>query len=59
MTSIGITSPVAGSVAQVSWQERILKRVLEEEGVPRRASLGIPFYARLWKEQGGSLPAAL
>ncbi|ODM26755.1 glycoside hydrolase [Clostridium sp. Bc-iso-3] len=45
------TSPVAGSVAQVSWQEKILKRVLEEEGVPReKLLLGIPFYTRLWKE---------
>lgn len=45
------TSPVAGSVAQVSWQEKIVKRVLEQEGVPReKLLLGIPFYTRLWKE---------
>jgi hypothetical protein len=46
------TSPVAGSVAQVSWQERILKRVLEEEGVPReKLLLGLPYYTRLWEEK--------
>jgi spore germination protein YaaH len=53
------TSPVAGSVAQVSWQERILKRVLEEEGVPKeKLLLGIPFYARLWKEKDGKLTSS-
>lgn len=46
------TSPVAGSVAQVSWQERILKRVLEQEKVPReKLLLGLPFYTRLWQEE--------
>ncbi|MFZ5989863.1 MAG: glycosyl hydrolase family 18 protein [Bacillota bacterium] len=46
------TSPVAGSVAQVTWQEKILKRVLEEERVPReKLLLGLPFYTRLWQEE--------
>lgn len=46
------TSPVAGSVAQVTWQERILKRVLEEEGVPKeKLLLGLPYYTRLWEEK--------
>lgn len=46
------TSPVAGSVAQVIWQERILKRVLEEEGVPKeKLLLGLPYYTRLWEEK--------
>ncbi|TYQ15083.1 UNVERIFIED_CONTAM: putative glycosyl hydrolase [Acetivibrio alkalicellulosi] len=46
------TSPVAGSVAQVTWQERILKRVLEVEKVPReKLLLGLPFYTRLWQEE--------
>ncbi|NMB33818.1 MAG: glycoside hydrolase [Clostridium sp.] len=46
------TCPTAGSVAQVSWQETILKRVIEQEGVPReKLLLGIPFYARLWKQE--------
>ncbi len=44
------TSPVAGSVAQVTWVERILKRVLENEKVPReKLLLGLPFYTRVWK----------
>lgn len=52
------TSPVAGSVAQVSWQERILKKVLEEEGVPKeKLLLGLPYYTRLWEEktEGGAM----
>lgn len=48
------TSPVAGSVAQFSWVERILKRVLEEEGIPKeKLLLGLPFYSRLWQEETG------
>lgn len=46
------TSPVAGSVAQVTWMEKILKRVLEQENVPReKLLLGLPFYTRLWKQE--------
>jgi len=41
------TSPVAGSVAQYTWVEESLKKVLEE--VPKeRLILGLPFYTRLW-----------
>ncbi|NLX61928.1 MAG: glycoside hydrolase [Tissierellia bacterium] len=41
------TSPVAGSVAQYTWVEASLKKVLEE--VPReKLILGMPFYTRLW-----------
>lgn len=44
------TSPKAGSVAQLSWVEYSLKRVLEE--VPEeKLLLGLPFYTRLWKEE--------
>lgn len=44
------SSPVSGSVAQLSWVEQSLKRVLEE--VPReKLLLGVPFYTRLWKEE--------
>ena len=42
------SSPVAGSVAQYSWVEESLIKVLEE--VPNyKLVLGIPFYTRLWK----------
>lgn len=45
------TSPVAGSVAQVTWAEERIKRVIEVEGVPvEKLLLGIPFYTRLWTE---------
>lgn len=45
------TSPVAGSVAQISWVEERIKRVIEVEGVPvEKLLLGIPFYTRLWTE---------
>ncbi|MHB1391671.1 MAG: glycosyl hydrolase family 18 protein [Clostridia bacterium] len=43
-------SPVSGSVAQLSWVEESLKRVLKE--VPKeKLLLGVPFYTRLWKEE--------
>lgn len=43
-------SPVSGSVAQFSWVEQSLKRVLAE--VPKeKLLLGVPFYTRLWKEE--------
>lgn len=42
-------SPVSGSVAQLSWVESSLKKVLEE--VPQnKLILAVPFYTRLWKE---------
>ena len=51
-------SPVSGSVAQLSWVEQSLKRVLAE--VPHeKLLLGVPFYTRLWKEEyvsGSSKP---
>lgn len=51
-------SPVSGSVAQLSWVEQSLKRVLQE--VPKeKLLLGVPFYTRLWKEEyvsGSSKP---
>lgn len=43
-------SPVSGSVAQLSWVEQNLKKVLLE--VPKeKLLLGVPFYTRLWKEE--------
>jgi len=45
------TSPVAGSVAQITWVEERIKRALEVEKVPaEKLMLGIPFYTRLWTE---------
>jgi len=42
-------SPVSGSVAQLSWVEDSLVKMLEE--VPEdKLILGVPFYTRLWKE---------
>ncbi len=44
------TSPKAGSVAQITWVESNLNKVLEM--VPReKLLLGLPFYTRLWKEE--------
>lgn len=41
------SSPVAGSVAQYTWVEGSLRKVLEE--VPKeKLILGMPFYTRLW-----------
>ncbi len=43
-------SPVAGSVAQISWVEAKLKRTLQM--VPReKLMLGLPFYIRVWTEK--------
>lgn len=43
-------SPVSGSVAQITWVENHLKKVLLE--VPKeKLLLGVPFYTRVWKEQ--------
>ncbi|MEA4848263.1 MAG: glycosyl hydrolase family 18 protein [Clostridiaceae bacterium] len=43
-------SPVSGSVAQLSWVEQSVKRILQE--VPNeKLLLGVPFYTRLWKEE--------
>lgn len=48
------TSPVAGSVAQYSWVEASLKRVLEI--IPNeQLILGVPYYTRLWIEEEGQL----
>ena len=45
------TSPVAGSVAQITWVEERIKRAIEVEKVPpEKLLLGIPFYTRLWTE---------
>ncbi|WHH59953.1 glycosyl hydrolase family 18 protein [Petroclostridium sp. X23] len=44
------SSPKAGSVAQITWVENSLKQVLKE--VPAdKLLLGLPFYAREWKEE--------
>ncbi len=43
------TSPVAGSVAQLTWVEMNIKKLLQL--VPRdKLLLGLPLYNRLWKE---------
>jgi spore germination protein YaaH len=43
-------SPVAGPVASLPWVERGLQAVLQE--VPaEKLLLGMPFYARIWKEE--------
>lgn len=45
------TSPIAGSVAQITWVEERVRRVVEVEKVPvDKLLLGIPFYTRLWTE---------
>jgi spore germination protein YaaH len=43
-------SPISGSVAQLTWVEQSLKKVLKE--VPKeKLLLGVPFYTRLWEEK--------
>jgi spore germination protein YaaH len=44
------SSPIAGSVAEITWVEKNLKKVLEL--VPKeKLLLGMPFYTRLWQEE--------
>jgi spore germination protein YaaH len=43
------SSPISGSVAQLTWVEKSLINVLKQ--VPNeKLVLGLPFYTRLWKE---------
>ncbi|HHW00148.1 MAG TPA: glycoside hydrolase [Clostridiaceae bacterium] len=45
-------SPKAGSVAQVSWVEKMVQKYLET--IPNeKMVLGMPLYTRLWKEETG------
>ena len=45
-------SPEAGSVAQVTWVEKMVQKYLET--IPReKLVLGMPLYTRLWKEETG------
>ncbi len=45
------TSPVAGSVAQLTWVEQRVRGVIERDKVPvEKLLMGIPFYTRLWTE---------
>lgn len=45
-------SPEAGSVAQVSWVEKLVQKYLET--IPNeKLVLGMPLYTRLWKEETG------
>jgi len=44
------TSPVAGSVAQITWVEKNIEKTLKE--VPKeKLLLGVPTYTRVWKEE--------
>ncbi|WP_227871793.1 glycosyl hydrolase family 18 protein [Paenibacillus bovis] len=46
------SSPEAGSVASLSWTEKAMRRVLEEDEVPAdKLILGIPLYTRIWTEK--------
>jgi spore germination protein YaaH len=47
------TSPIAGSVSSLPWVEEGIAQIIEEDGVPAsKIVMGIPFYTRIWTEQG-------
>ncbi|BBI35245.1 glycosyl hydrolase family 18 protein [Cohnella abietis] len=46
------SSPVSGSVSSLSFSEKSIKRILEEDRVPAsKLILGVPFYTRIWTEE--------
>ncbi|AIQ14464.1 glycosyl hydrolase family 18 protein [Paenibacillus durus] len=46
------SSPVAGSVASLSWSRNSVERILEEDAVPaKKLVLGVPLYTRIWTEK--------
>ncbi|MBY9077090.1 glycosyl hydrolase [Paenibacillus sp. HN-1] len=46
------SSPVAGSVASLSWSQTAMERILDEDDVPAdKLVLGVPLYTRIWSEQ--------
>ncbi len=45
------SSPVAGSVASLSWTEKGIKDIIEQDHVsPQKIIIGVPFYTRQWME---------
>ncbi|MNM21647.1 putative sporulation-specific glycosylase YdhD [compost metagenome] len=46
------SSPVAGSVASLSWSQTAMERILDEDDVPAdKLILGVPLYTRIWSKQ--------
>src|SRR5690606_28342275 len=46
------SSPVAGSVAELSWTEKGIADIIREDGVPpSKLLLGVPFYTYIWTEE--------
>ena len=51
----GASSATPGSVAQYSWVEANVKKMVERDGIPpEKLILGIPFYSRLWEVEKGN-----
>ncbi|WP_082423222.1 glycosyl hydrolase family 18 protein [Paenibacillus dakarensis] len=47
------SSPKAGSVSSLSWSEKTMRRIMDEDDVPAsKLILGVPLYTRVWTEQG-------
>jgi spore germination protein YaaH len=50
------TSPIAGSVSSLPWVEEGIAQIIEEDAVPAsKILMGIPFYSRIWTEEGGKV----
>jgi spore germination protein YaaH len=46
------SSPIAGSVASLSWTEKGIVDIMREDDVPAsKLLLGVPYYARVWTEE--------
>ena len=53
----GATSPKEGTTAGADWVEVNIRKFVgtQEEVVPEKLILGMPFYTRLWKESNGQI----
>ncbi|MEX2461620.1 MAG: glycosyl hydrolase family 18 protein [Paenibacillaceae bacterium] len=50
------SSPIAGSVSSLPWVEAGITKIMNEDDVPAsKIVMGIPFYTRIWTEQGGKM----
>lgn len=56
----GISATKSGTTAGYNWVENSLKKFIEREEIPsNKIILGIPFYTRLWEENGDKVTSKI